>query len=429
MVVVGYHLAGDRGAPVAIMWGRAADQPHTLVVPEPRSRGLRFERLEPFAAAVSEYMAANGVSDPQIVVPNAATARWLFDIVGRFTWGLPTDGEGAVPASIPRAGKHLMFFGQERRMPGNSTVIAAVESLCQHFRTGQSPHEDLNLGSVLGWIRPPRGSTGRAAALEGEATPPAGPVSDPEWDRKELEPRVRDWNEASTDHRREYVSSVLASEASIVLSHAWEQTWTALQILDELPPAPSVESRRSEDLWRVQHHRARMSDEAGVRFRSRPDPRDAAMLLDKTERAQKLLDVQMILDDPVLMASELADGSAVGGVVIEVDRGRPSRPVVVIGTDMATHAVERTELYLGQDTRVKAVVSEVSEDRVRLTILRGANQQGTFARLPLAGQRTIFSSVALPDYRPSATRQAEIPWTHRLPEPPDALAPAVGGNW
>src|SRR4051794_11922328 len=100
-VVLGYHLAGDRGAPVALMWGTDAQSPKSLVVPEPRNRTLRFEALAEFATDLCSYLDDPPDGDPQVVVPNPATANWLFDIVGRFTWNQPIEGEWAVDPVVP----------------------------------------------------------------------------------------------------------------------------------------------------------------------------------------------------------------------------------------------------------------------------------------------------------------------------------------
>ena len=180
LVVVGYHLAGDPGAPLGLLWGsNQAEEPRSMVVPEPRNRGLRFEALAEFATEFMSYLSKFEERDesglcrnaPQLVVPNAATADWLGGIVGRFTRNLKTDGDGSAPPSVPLAGKHLSFFADID--PGSSLVVAATDALTTHWQTGQLPSEDLNLGALLGWIDPP-GRHGRPAGRPGRRGGTAG---------------------------------------------------------------------------------------------------------------------------------------------------------------------------------------------------------------------------------------------------------------
>ena len=64
-------------------------------------------------------------------------------------------------------------------------------ALADHWATGQSATEDANLAALLGWIDPPDGMTGPAAARAAEdpvRCPPAGPVTDPTFDNEVLAP-------------------------------------------------------------------------------------------------------------------------------------------------------------------------------------------------------------------------------------------------
>src|SRR5262249_52215246 len=126
----------------------------TIVIPEPRNRDLRFEALEWFGDALHGYLRSFEatapepgrpgseleevcVAAPQLVLANPATADWLYDIVGRFTRGLPAAGPDPVPVSVSRAGKHLSFFGTMRRQAGSCLTLIATEALTLHYRTGQ----------------------------------------------------------------------------------------------------------------------------------------------------------------------------------------------------------------------------------------------------------------------------------------------------
>jgi hypothetical protein len=177
LVVTGYHLAGDPGAPVALRYGSRPDRSWTVVVGEPRDRSLRFARLAGFAADLARWLAGfaarkpverltrSGMETellcpeaPQLVCPNATTAAWLTDLLGRSLRFLRPDGEHPVDPGLPVAGAHLSFFAQRRALPGSSAVLAATELLTAHWCTGQLPAEDRHLGTVLAWVDPPGGS-------------------------------------------------------------------------------------------------------------------------------------------------------------------------------------------------------------------------------------------------------------------------------
>jgi hypothetical protein len=445
-VVLGYHLAGDRGAPVALMWGTDPTSEKTLVVPEPRNRGLRFSRLIEFATDLCAYLDDPENTDPQIVVPNAATANWLFDVVGRFTWNQPTDGDYAVHPVIPRAGKHLMYLGQEFDHPGGSTVLSAVSLLTQHYRSGQTSQEDLNLGALLGWVLPGAGETGRQAALRQEAGPPAGPVSAPQWDRDSLEPKVGQWNEARGDVGSQgRIERVLQAYAAAELGAGWEQVWTVIDLIGHQPAGNRVAGRRASDLRRLAEHGERMEGEA--RFSSRPGPRAAATRLRVVEAAQADYEAAMLLDDPYLLASKIVDGTAVAGEVIHVDatnrdrivgtNGRlraAVRPVVTLALAVDSFVSPRDPLRLSRDPRVLATVRSVtpssptSPARAELTVNAGAVSAPTMNRLPRLGELVIFSEVGPPEGYRQAELPDEVPWTHRLPEDSDPPEPASTGS-
>src|SRR5690606_21727798 len=100
---------------------------------------------------------------------------------------------------LATTGAHLTFFGTRRDIPGSSLVLAATDLLTTHWVTGQTPAEDANLATVLAWIDPRDGRTGAEAAEEAETRPPAGPVSDPRWDRAVLRPLVGAYGRARDD--------------------------------------------------------------------------------------------------------------------------------------------------------------------------------------------------------------------------------------
>lgn len=445
MVIAGFHLAGDPGAPVALTWGTDPDSAKTIVVPEPRNRQLRFQVLAQFATDLCAYLDDPLIVDPQVLLPNPATARWLFDIVGRFTWNQPVDGPQPVPQVVPRAGKHLMFLGQELDHPGSSTVLTAVTLLTLHYATGQAPEEDLNLGSLLGWVLPDAGRSGRETALLREAGPPAGPVSSPQWDKQHLERLVREYGEAAGNQRAEHSAEMgLRSWAEAALLPGWEQAWVVRDLLAPLDVADRVRQRRHADLDRFAQHSQRMTGDA--RFSARPGPTEAAIRLSMVESAQAEYESAMLLDDPLLLAARIADGSAVAGRVVAVDQSnrdvvpgsngqlrRQLRPIVTLDAAVETFASPGDDLRLASSTQIRAVLRAVpapttrdvtgassralSGQRISLTVVAGANVATTVGRLPKVGELVVFSTVVPPPWSQRPDLPAALPWTHQFRDP------------
>jgi hypothetical protein len=69
---------------------------------------------------------------------------------------------------VPLVGRWLTFYCDRREVPASSIMLAVTDALAMHWATGQSPAEDLNLASILGWIDPPPGLTGAEAAARAE---------------------------------------------------------------------------------------------------------------------------------------------------------------------------------------------------------------------------------------------------------------------
>ncbi|HET9873657.1 MAG TPA: hypothetical protein VFP89_13820 [Propionibacteriaceae bacterium] len=428
LVVVGYHLAGDLGAPLALMWGTlAAEEPHCIVVPEPRNRALRFETLDVFAQEFLTYLAGfeprgeDGMclDAPQLVVPNAATAEWLCGIVGRFTRNLRMDSDPPAPPSIPLAGKHLSFFGD--LLPGSSLVLPATTALTTHWQTGQLPSEDLNLAALLGWIDPPEGLDGREAARRGEASPPAGPDSDPNWDARMLAQLISDWHRAGDDgNAAAAVRRDLETEVRSQLTGAWASCWRALRLMTTIPAGSHVASRWLDDRRSWTSHSDRIA-EGRAYFRNIPNPVQAAARLRILESRTETLLREIAWDDPLVMASLVASGEALAGRVVTVDptRRRPNargsnvcRPLVTIDPEIEFTRPAGTHLFLASSPSVRLVVLPADgSGHIRAEVLSGANQRTTLGLLPSPGDNVVLSPFGKPDYYQRPGIDA-IPWTH-----------------
>jgi hypothetical protein len=428
LVLVGYHLAGDLGALLALMWGTSRDEePHCIVVPEPRNRDLRFEALAEFAAEFLLYLSEFEGRDetgrcwdaPQLVVPNTATADWLGGIVGRFTRNLRTDGDVPVPPSVPLAGKHLSFFAD--RMPGSSLVLAATEALTTHWQTGQLPSEDLNLAALLGWIDPPVGMDGPQAARAGEASPPAGPDSDPNWDADILAELIQEWHAADDEARRSGVRRELEAEIREQLVPAWANCWRALDRLGSLPAAAHVTSRWQLDRRSWTGHCDRIA-EGRAYFRNIPTPVQGAARLRILEARTEDLQREMAWDDPLVMAAVVASGEALAGRVVVSEPERRTRnangntvrrPLITIEPALEFARPAGTTLFLSTCPGVELeVLPSDGSGLIRAEVLRGANQSTTIGRLPNLGDEVVLSPYGKPEFY-QRSRVEVIPWTHQ----------------
>jgi hypothetical protein len=429
LVLVGYHLAGDPGAPLALMWGTSRDEePRCMVVPEPRNRGLRFEALDEFAAEFLTYLSefedrdesGDCLDAPQLVVPNAATADWLGGIVGRFTRNLRTDGDAPAPQAVPLAGKHLSFFAD--LMPGSSLVLAATDVLTTHWQTGQLPSEDLNLAALLGWIDPPAGMDSPQAAREGEASPPAGPDSDPNWDANSLAELIQEWHTAADAVSQSRVRRELEGEIRDQLSPAWTDCWRALDRLGFLPAAEHVAIRWQTDKSEWTNHCDRVA-EGRAFFRNIPTPLQAATGLKILEDCTENLQREMAWDDPLVMAAAVASGEALAGRVVTAEPERRTRnangravrrPLITIEPALEFTRPAGTTLFLSTNPGVMLAVlsSDPSSNLIRAEVLKGANQSNTVGLLPNSGDEVVLSPYGKPEFY-KRSKVEDIPWTHQ----------------
>ena len=438
LVIVGYHLAGDVGAPLALMWGTDRDaRPHTVVVPEPRNRDLRFEALAVFGRSFLDYLDGYGVlmhervrsgqgetvcvDAPQIIVPNQTTAEWLFGIVGRFTRHLSADGTSTLSPYVPEAGQYLSFFHDP--LPGSSLVLAATEVLSNHWQTGQLPSEDLNLSALLSWIAPPEGTDGAAAARAAEMLPPAGPLSDPNWDDRVLADLIDRWHAARTDAARSSVRDELEAEIREQMIHTWGDCWHAHRLLTAFPEGNTVTRRWQRDRRAWTRHRSNVG--AGTaRFRNIPTPVQSARTLRLLEDATTDLEASMALDDPLVMVTYIASGEALSARVLSVDaarlirgpRRRVNRPLITLEPLLPFTRPAGTALFLATAPEVELEVLSATPDVVLAQVNRGAVSRRTHNRLPSPGDEVVLSPFGHREFYPPPEYD-EVPWTHCLPEP------------
>jgi hypothetical protein len=226
------------------MAGTSRTAPRLLVVPQPRDRELRLRFLTGLARVVLDYITARQAATelvpatsrreerrryadaPQVLVPNRA-ARDYLGLLGRATRFQPTDGPYAADLSVPVLGRWLSFLADRADHPGSALLADLTTLLAAQWATGQSPLEDAHLGAQLAWIDPPAGMTGLQAALATEdplRCPPAGPATDPGFDRAILEPLVRNHDRASRDRDQPGTARAAAKITEAVRGHL-DPTW------------------------------------------------------------------------------------------------------------------------------------------------------------------------------------------------------------
>jgi hypothetical protein len=434
LVFIPLTLAGEANAPLAAMVGDDPDSPHLLAVPQPRNRDQRFAFAASLASVVLSYVDSFAgqveavpldrgrdirvryANAPQLLVPNPGGINFV-RLFGRSTRFRRPYGDYAVDPSVPVLGRWLTFFFERAEYPGSCLLLAATDALAQHWASGQSPVEDRNLASLLGWIDPPPGMTGADAAAQAEdplTWPPAGPATDPSFDNEVLAPLIDAGTVPSLER-------ALATQ----LEPTWALMWRAVDLLRGLPPGARVASRWNAD------QDAFTSYAEQVRGGGVPQPRRdgavaAAQRLNWLERVQASYAAQLALDDPLVLAEYRLSGEAFAGTVVAADptrtdgtgRSRKLRPhitvltedPVLLGSGTTVHAVARP----GQ----KATVLAVSGNAVRLELSGGMGRAARPApgSVPEVGEQVSYSSI-VDSYQPVTTfpPREETPWTHGGP--------------
>jgi hypothetical protein len=483
VVLVPLTTAGEAGAPLGAMVGTDREDPRLLVVPQPLDRDLRFAFLAGLADALVPLLDSCGDAvevEPatrnreetevcadavQILVPNSAALDYL-RLLGRSTRFLRTaedpDTPYPVPAPLPLLGRWLTHYGERARTPGSALLLAMTELLTRHWTTGQSAMEDQHLGALLGWIDPPAGLDGPAAAARAETgrgpdgllfSPPAGPATDPAFDNRVLAPATTRYDaarKALPSGGDAAVAALGAAESELrdlvasQLRPAWDDMWHGLDLLRTLPPGAHTEERWKRDRWSFTGHRDR------VRAGEPPQPRrddaiTAAQKLATRETAQARLFAQEALDDPLVMAERRLGGEAFAGVVTDVEMAysegrRPMpRPLVTLTTADRPQAEPGARCFRAvpgaRSAQGGELVALLAPDprtgppgewtvTVRLTGGMGNGRTPKEGSVPEKGDETLFtcfehdarSGPALPDAE-------QTPWTHGGP-PATAAAPA-----
>ncbi|TDD67934.1 hypothetical protein [Actinomadura rubrisoli] len=447
LVLIPLKLAGEAAAPLAVMLGSGPDDPSLLVVPQPRNRDLRFafaadlaklvlNHIETSRGAVEELPPGKEGDErirygnaPQLLVPNRGGVGFL-RLLGRSTRFRSTEGAYAVDPAVPVLGRWLTWFADRYDHPGSSLLRAMTEVLRLHWATGQSSLEDGNLAALLGWIDPPDGLDGPAAAARAEdplTYPPAGPATDPTFDNEVLAPAIASYDRSGRDERaEERLRTALASQ----LTPTWGLMWRAVGLLRALPEGASVPGRweRDRDAFTYYHQ---TFGEAYPQARRDPPVRAARRLHD-LERAQDAYDAQRAFDDPLVMAEYRLAGQAFGGVVTECDPARLDetgkrpklRPHLRVGTEDPVRLDVGTTVCNAARPALKGRIVEFGDGGVLLELTGGMGRKlvPEPGSVPRVGDRVCFTSLTEGSWGAAKFPDREdTPWTHG--GPPEEYVP------
>jgi hypothetical protein len=451
LVFIPLELAGEACAPLAAMVGDRAASPRLLVVRNPLNRDERFA----FAAELADVMLGyinsftvgpqppegEGASAeqpypdaPQLIVPND-TGVTFTRLLGRSTRFRPTAGPWAVPAPVPLLGKWLTFYTERFQHSASCLLLSATGAVSAHWATGQSATEDQNLATLLAWISPPSGLTGQQAALRAEdpaRCPPAGPATDPEFDRKVLLGRlaaVREARLAGDVEAQRHAEAMLERELRMVLEPTWRLMWQAVGLLRSLPEAGHVADRWKGDRKEFTRY-TRYLSEGGVPQAKRDSAVSAARKLAWMESEQQQLEAQQAYDDELVMAEYRMTGEAFRGEVTKYERcldesGKRAklRPLVWVDTTDEVTMEPGTEVRSPARPAQKAVIKYVGQlgdarTRVAIELQSGMGQRlepapGT---VPEVAETVCYTTLKL-DFQPSPEfpKPEDTPWTHGGP--------------
>jgi hypothetical protein len=464
-VLVPLTLAGETNAPLAAMAGQSQGEPHVLVVARPRQREQRFVFVSKLAEILLGYLEsfthdvetlpATKKNDeprqrftdaPQVWVPNPGGIEYL-RLTGRMTRFRQTIGEHSVPVTVPQLGKWATWFAEQAEYPDSGVLIAATQALGGFWATGQSSLEDGNLAGLMGWIAPPAGMTPvKAAALAEDPIlcPPAGPATDPQFDRLVLAPALRDIEEAASEAVRLRVQERLTAALREQMQPTWDRVWQAIGLMRAQPAGGHVQRRWDAD-------RDRFSDFVGyLRDIGHPQSkRDSAVQgarrLHDMERRLGNFEAQRAFDDPLVMGEQRMAGEAFTGTVTWSDpfrtvtlNRRVLRPGIVVETDDPLRLLPGDgDLRDPQRPNQKASILLLAENNGKLAVsleLQGGTGSGLTAppgTVPAVGERVTYSRLQV-SYMSAGQfpDRDNTPWTHG--GPPQQYSPATadaGEDW
>jgi hypothetical protein len=356
-------------------------------------------------------------------------------LLGRLTRLRATEGPYAVDSAVPALGKWLTWFADRAEFPGSSALLAVTRLIAAHWATGQSPSEDSSLASLLAWIDPPAGRSGADAARDAEDPllwPPAGPATDPVFDRT-LDELMSRYDEAAGERGREAVGRQIDRELRAQMLPTWELVWRGVNLARSLPAGGHVCERWTYDRRLFSDFAAYLNEDGRPQAR-RDHAVGAARRLARMEDAVARYEAERAYDDPLVMAEYELTGEAFTGVVVDRDedhripgsRSALWRPTITVHSDMAVRLTVGTNVKCprrpGQSAEILDVGLRGDTHAVTLQLSGGFENKrkppappGTLAEVGETLTYTTLDPAGLPSAQPA---EEDTPWTHGGPPQP-----------
>jgi len=422
--MVMWQLGAEPFTAAAVAWGFGPEQREIAVPGEPRDRELSFRALTGVARSFNAWFegATGRDQPPQIVIPNRGNLR-LLDRLGRRLAYLPTDGETPADPELVRFGIHLRFLAERVLYPGQQLVVALTELLSTHWITELSELEGQSLPALDAAIDPPEHLTAHEAARSAEGVE-IGPLPSREDDER-VDPLVAAFNRRRGRRAEESVVAPLRSEIEQhylqLVDRGWVLLWRCLARERAYHEAPGVARRWQEDVDALERHLDWVNE--GGRYRTRHTHARAARTMRRWEDAQRLLEAEEAIDDPLRMIPALLANDAVQGRVVDVDLAhREQGPKRSVRRPLVTLACEeRCLMPIGKQlwwtgtpaAKHYTVLTVVPAGAAWHVTLR---HETSYAHpRPEVGEDVTFSihhtSASLPIMLPD-----NPPWTHRKQE-------------
>lgn len=424
LALVFWQLGAEPFNPAAIAWGFDASGYELTAPGEPRNRDLTFAALLPLARAFNAWIEGGATrrgSPPQVILPNRGNLAML-GRVGRRIAYLRADGPQPADPQLARFGHHLLFLYERARHPGQQLVVVLTELLASHWACEMADLEAQSLPALDAMIEPPRGFSAYDAACDAERIE-VGPVPTSD-DDEALEPLLREFNESRKQRTEERIVKPrrvpIETHYRRLVDRAWPLMWRCLDRERKWPEAASAMRRWEDDIAALDRHLDWVVQRDG-RYRTRPTHAMAARTLRDWEDAQRLLEAEEALDDPLKMLPTLLANRGVLGRVVDLDlehEERPNkrsvrRPRVVLETLEPCLIAPGTELYWSKQPRSQPFLVEEVMELPRGGGHRIVLKHGTSAckEYPQVGESTVFS-VHHTSKEGFLTLPKRAPWTH-----------------
>ncbi len=428
LVIAPLAMAGEDTTIHAIAIGSVGGPPTIRVVPDPRVRDEHYELIAWMGTLIERYYAIcrdNG-DHPQIWVSSEAAAGHL-DILAdrlRFTRDAP---------AIKRTGELLTYVTERRPVSGQQALMTATGALAAHYCTGQQEGEDEHLGTFLTWLDPPAGVP-ITRAVELAEREVMGVKTDPEFDRRDLQPLLSAYNTArkngATPIELKRRAAAIETKLSPIVQSIYEAAQRAIGYLRDFPPAGILSDLAQRECEEFEGFMNARDNDMPLPYRD--SAKAGAFKISEREFAASNLEQGSLYGDDMALARARLDGTVLAGRLtnhtqVKVPRKTIHRfDVETVQTNL--HLRNGDELALIADPRMRCVVEAVRRDGATTTVsflvIKGMNAPG----VPADGT-AIDIGPPPPDWgqlwrnrKQMATRLRVTPWTHARGDLPAALA-------